>query len=230
MSRFNSVERNTIVEKSQECLWSDEGNVGLKYLIETRKLSENVIKKFKLGFLPANLNHKLAGRIIFPIEDSSDNLIAISSRLICEPKNELPVYWHEPYEKSFYLYGIKYAIKSMRELNYVVVVEGQFDVIQLSNHKIENVVALCSGTMSYIQSAILQRYCEKIVLLLDRDKNNSGQKNTQRIIESFSRMPISKKMTFMTLPEYVDPDEFVIKHGRITLVPMIEVALDRLNK
>ena len=72
--RFSVVERNDIVEKSQQCLWAEEGKAGLEYLVVNRSLSKDVIKQFGLGYIPPKVNHQLAGRIVIPIYDPSKNL------------------------------------------------------------------------------------------------------------------------------------------------------------
>ena len=99
--RFDSAERREIVEKSQQCLWSVEGKPAIDYLHEKRQLSDRVVRAFGLGYLPSDLKHQLAGRIVFPFYDASGNLVVVSSRLI-SGDSELPVYWHESYEKSFF--------------------------------------------------------------------------------------------------------------------------------
>ncbi len=113
--RFSVVERSIIVENSQKCLGTHEGKPGLDYLLNERGLSEDVIRLFSIGYIPSNVGHQLAGRVILPIYDPSRNLIAVSSRAV-EDSYELPVYWHESYEKSFYLYGIQSAKEKISRL------------------------------------------------------------------------------------------------------------------
>ena len=113
LKRFDSLERKKILEKSQECLWSKEGEPGLEYLTQKRNLSIEICKQFQLGFMPSFVPHMLNNRIIFPIIDSSNNLVSLSSRFIGDQSDtSLPVYWHEAYEKSFYLYGVNIAKKT----------------------------------------------------------------------------------------------------------------------
>ncbi|KKK58391.1 hypothetical protein LCGC14_3044890, partial [marine sediment metagenome] len=121
--------------------------------------------------------------------------------------------------------------------------EGQFDVLQLHNNGIHNVVALCGNKMSDVQTSVINRYCQEIVLLLDRDENLSGQRGAEKIAEvafefgdgwgekrgfpapwrqqkSFSTM--HRKVLPIILPENGDPDEFVRKHGVMELRKIIK--------
>ena len=50
MKKFDTLERCKILEKTQQCLWSQEGIPGLEYLTKQRKLSEELCKEFRLGF------------------------------------------------------------------------------------------------------------------------------------------------------------------------------------
>jgi DNA primase len=234
--RFSLVEREQIAEKAQKCLWNDPGEPGRKYLLEKRGLSEETLREFRLGFIPTYVQHQLAGRIILPLYDPSGNLIAIGSRAIGD-KTFLPVYWHESYQKPFYLYGISQAYPYIRKVKFVIVVEGQFDVLQLANHGIRNVVGLCGNKMSEVQISVIHRYCKEIVLLLDSDENLAGQRGADKILaesryeyddqlwdssrpefpvpwhQQQPHIVIHRDILSVTLPEKSDPDEFVRKHG-----------------
>jgi len=244
--RFSLVEREEIANKASHCLWSDSGKPGREYLLEKRGLSEETAKKFQLGYIPFFVKHQLRGRVIFPIFDPSRNLVAISSREIFKSeKNFLPVYWHESYQKTFYLYGIENTYKELRRAGFAIAIEGQIDVLQLYNHGIRNVVGLCGNKMSDVHISVINRYCQEIVLLLDRDENQSGQHGAEKIVsQAVFEQPLSldgEKMKFpvpwhqqktfstmhrkvisVTLPENSDPDEFVRNHGAKELRKLIK--------
>jgi DNA primase len=224
-SRFNSSDRQKLLEKSQQCLWIEEGKPGMDYLTETRKLSKDVIKLFGLGYIPDYVMHQLAGRIIFPLYDASSNLIVLTSRYIGTEQSSLPVYWHEQYEKSWYLYGCNIAKKSMREKGYILLVEGQCDVLQLHNHGITNVVGLCGTAMSTVQLATMLRYCDEIIVLLDTDENKAGQKAVGKILLAAH----GQKIDAVSLPMGMDPDDVVKKYGTEKLMTKIKEKLTKLR-
>ncbi len=246
--RFSSAHRQEIVEKSKQCLWTTEGKPGLLYLRDSRKITEKVIRSFDLGFIPQHKRHQLAGRIIFPIYDASRNLIAISSRATGSEESLLPVYWHEGYEKRFYLYAIGNAKEWMRKWKFVIICEGQFDVLQLHSRGMKNSVALCGTRLSDIQLSVIFRYCEEIVLVLDKDKNLAGQHAAERIIgdrqskrhslkvkDCFNEMPrecsvyYNNKFCAVSLPESGDPDEFVRNYGINSFCRIVKKELLRLR-
>lgn len=235
MKKFDTVERIKILEKTQQCLFTEEGKPGLDYLIEKRKLSEDLCKEFGLGFMPSNISHMLRNRIIFPIYDASDNLICLSSRSIDKTYDDLPVYWHETYEKSFYLYGLNIAKEHIRNHDYVIVVEGQFDVLQMHKHGFKNTVGIFSTNIGKIQLASIYRYTENIILLLDTDKNNSGKKGIDKAFENlFSlstyHIPQYKdNVTYIQFDENLDPDEFLMKYGRNPLEKIINKKILELK-
>lgn len=128
--RFSLVEREKIVNNAHQCLWTADGKPGFDYLVSQRKLSEDTIRKFRLGYIPLHVEHQLRGRIIFPLYDPSGNLIIVNSRRVVDDGIPLPVYWHESYEKSFYLYGIELSRSSIQKHGFAIVcLDGDQDTI-----------------------------------------------------------------------------------------------------
>jgi len=229
--RFDLFEREQLAQKSHECLWTDDGKPGLAYL-QNRKLSTDVIKTFKLGYVPRFVNHQLRGRIIIPLYDPSANLIALGSRSVFSNDDLLPVYWHESYEKNFYVYGIHLSKQFIRKYHFAIVCEGPFDFLQLYNHKVRNVVSLWGTNLSDVHISVIGRYCNEIVMLLDTDENRSGQKGAEKAVQaarvelsdadgygerfSYSRntvTPFIRRLYSVSFEENCDPDEYVRKHG-----------------
>jgi len=246
VSRFDILERKKIIEWSQFTLWNKEGEIGLNYLIQERKLKKETIKKFNLGFVPPDVNHQLANRIIFPIFDSSNHLIAICSRLIHNEKSDLPIYWHEEFNKSFYLYGMNLSKESIRNKKYTIITEGNFDVIKCHDEGLFNVVGLLGSTISDIQLSVILRYCENVIFIFDNDENLSGQKGsakTKKKIEQYSSVLNSNheyknasrlnllNSYFVSLPNCnTDPDSFIRKHGISSLKSLVRKGIDSIKE
>ncbi len=254
--RFSSDERKEIVAKAKQCLWTAEGEPGLSYVRDVRQISEDTIRTFSLGYIPLDVKHQLAGRIIFPIFDPSENLVCVTSRFIHEEDKEylelldgfnaidfrgiLPHYWHESYEKDFHLYGIHLSKHSMRRLGFAIVVEGQFDALQLHDHRLSNTVALCGTKLSDIQLSMIHRYCEEVVVILDADDNRAGQIAAKKVREKVAYPGVNKDRFFidqyatqietLLFSENLDPDEYIRKHGIEQLKNLIRHKVEELRK
>lgn len=234
-SKFSSVEREQIVTGATKTLWEPSGKIGLDYLTSTRKIKPETIKKFQIGYVPATIDHQLAGRIIMPVYDASYNLIALSTRRVVAGVNEyMPDYWHEQYEKSLYLYGLHLAINSARKLNYCILVEGQFDCLQLHNIGISNTVAVCGSKISEWQVSLILRYCSYMLVMFDIDKNETGQKSSQKYVDQFEQRKYRGTtyggkelhggycMVRVVLPCESDPDEYIKEKGSESIKSIIE--------
>lgn len=225
-----------------------DGLPGFRYLVEKRKLSKDVIKAYGLGYIPAHAPNQLAGRVIFPLYDPSGNLIVLVSRNV-NGNDYLPVYWHEHYKKSHFLYGLNVAKEAMRKWKFVVVVEGQVDVLQLNNHGVDNVIGLGCTKLSGVQLAVIHRYCDRIILLLDSDidkegKEGAGQVGTSKILETTHIRQKSRldsfgevesgfdpkyKIASVTLPLGKDPDIYILENGMGNLKKLIRQQLSKIR-
>ena len=225
---------------AQSYLWEDTSRIGLDYLLGTRKLSEKVLRDFRVGYLPEDLNHQLHGRIIMPLYDASDNLICITSRHPSPSDSDfLPHYWHETYEKSFYLYGINIAKYFMRKFGFATVVEGQIDAMQLHKNGLHNAVAACGTSLSLMQYASIFRYCSELIVILDNDPNQAGQKGADRFREMTLALSAEQKNSiwknrckigFVNIVGAKDPDEYIIKYGYQSLRSKIKDALSEIQE
>lgn len=175
----------------------------------------------------------LRGRIIVPINDCNGNLIAFAGRQF-KPFEEMTVqsFWdsfgnepakaqdrvskwrkgkwlNEPYQKSKHLFNLDKAKKSIRLSNLVYIVEGYFDALILSCYGIENVVATCGTALSEHHLALLYRYCDRVVLMLDGD--NAGILASEKMLEKIENNEMIGYR--LVLPENFDPDEFLLHFG-----------------
>ena len=207
---------------------------GLSYLRNSRNLDNNIIEKFSLGIFPQNIQvlfdvadpkklRKLnlisnasdsvfkTWDIIFPVRDSFGTPVALAGRLI-EKNDKLSKYMNTPYQKKNYLFGLDLAKEEILKKNRVYVVEGYFDVIKAHQHGIRNVVGVCSSFLTKRQLAVLGRYTENIVLMLDNDE--PGKRNTIKILSRFEDLPDTDLTSINPLySDTKDLDEFLDKYG-----------------
>jgi len=223
------------VISGKQSLRSEDGQEALSYLKNKRGFNDEAIDRFNLGYMPVwvknydGKRHELAGRIISPIYDPYNNLIALSSRDWRE-KAEVP-FWHEEFTKRFYVYGINITKKEILKQNEVIVVEGEFDTIYLYGSGIKNVVGLLGSNFHFPQIVILSRYCNNMYLVMDGDK--AGQTAIKKTME-LSKENVLKKYDIniipVYLPENTDPDDFVKKEGKNKFFDLLSESKNKIIK
>lgn len=179
-------------------------------------------------------------RVMFPICDIQGDVIAFGGRVIDEGS---PKYLNSQetdiFHKSEVLFGLDKAKASMASTGYVVVVEGYTDVIALSEAGIANTVATLGTALTPRHIRTLTRHAKnRIVYVFDGDE--AGQRAADRALSFIdeSMMPESGRMqtelTAVTLPDNLDPAEYVADKGTEALLdliskakPLIKYGIDR---
>jgi len=161
---------------------------------------------------------KFRHRIIFPITDKKNRIIAFGGRVLAA--EDMPKYLNsaetEIFKKNQTLYNIFNARKPIFEKKYAVVVEGYMDVISLVSSGIENVVAGLGTALGENHLRELFNITDKIVICLDGD--SAGLRAAKRVAEIALPIISSKKnISFTFLPNQMDPDDFVKSFGAAKL-------------
>lgn len=112
-------------------------------------------------------------RIVFPMSESSGRVVAFSGRIL-HPNDKSPKYVNTPetdlYKKSELLYGYDKAKTGIRNLNFSLIVEGQFDVVMCHQAGYANTVAVSGTALTNHHVKLLERLSDKVVLALDADR------------------------------------------------------------
>jgi DNA primase len=167
-----------------------------KYL-ESRGLTEETIKTFKLGYAPAFARgvpsilerflsqkgftanerrqagspERFANRLIFPLWDTLANPIGFTGRTL-DP-NDQPKYLNTPetplFKKSRVLYPLHRAKDGIKAAGRVVLVEGQMDVLLAHQLGTTEAVATSGTALTLEHLEILRRYTSRIVFAFDAD-------------------------------------------------------------
>ena len=174
-------------------------------------------------------------RIMIPIRDEFNSVIAFGARAIEAGQN--PKYLNSPdtvlYNKSRILYGINVAKDKMIQEDYVVIMEGYFDVISAQAAGLKNAVASCGTALTVDHVRLIAKYSKSRKIYLAFDTDAAGLKATQRstdvIKEAFAGLGNLKifdpAYSSLTDDKYTceirviapfdskDPDEYIREYG-----------------
>lgn len=129
-----------------------------------------------------NFYDRFRDRIMFPISNGAGRIIGYSARINPDGDESQAKYINTPeteiYNKSSVLYGIDKAKMSAKEKDWILLVEGNMDVIASWQAGIKNVVAVSGTALTPEQLNIIKRYTKNIKMFFDMDE--AGQKAASR--------------------------------------------------
>jgi len=176
-------------------------------------------------------------RIMFPIFDGSNNLIAFTARVnpAKEATEKMGKYINSPetpvYEKSRVLFGLSRAKTSLRREDQALIMEGQMDVITSHQHGFTNAVASSGTALTADQLKLIKRFTNNLALCFDMDE--AGQIAADRGIREALRQEMNVKV--VVLPEGKDPDESLrknpddLKNAVAEAKPVMEYYLQKIS-
>lgn len=208
----------------------------IEYVFKKRAINRETAAAFRLGYAPeggdllvkylvakgftrkelqdAGLTNRFGGdlfkgRMMVPLMDGAGEVIGFTGRIIRDdPK--APKYLNTPatllYDKSWHVFGLSQAKEAMRTHDYVVVVEGNLDVVSSWQAGVKQVVATAGTAMTLHHLKTMGRLTGNIRLSFDGDK--AGIAATERAIPIAEEAGVS--LTIVSLPDGAkDPDELI---------------------
>ena len=196
----------------------------LTNFLKSQGYNEQFIEKSGLAFKPENkpLVDRFRNRIMFPISDSNNNIVAFGGRSLNTAYGAKYINSSETkiFKKGSLLFNLKNAQKSKKN-DPLIVVEGYMDVISLANNSIKNAVAPLGTSMTKEQLQLIWRACEEPILLLDGD--NAGKLATSRAVDlALPLISYNQTLRIANLPTNYDPDDLLKQHGKDALKDIIE--------
>lgn len=166
-----------------------------------------------------------AGRLIVPIFNNTNNLVAFGGRVLgatdfAKYKNTEETLIFKKRNELFGVHTLKKA-KLTERFNCVIVVEGYMDVISLYQAGIHNVCASMGTALTIEQARLLKFYNNNVYLCYDGD--NAGQKATYKGIDVLRDAGLNVKV--ITLIEDLDPDDIIKKYGANKFRQLVEEAI-----
>lgn len=154
------------------------------------------------------------GRIMIPLLDAQGNPLGFTARLLDASDNG-PKYINTPqtvlYDKSRHVFGLHAAKEAIRTTGFVVIVEGNMDVISTHQAGYKNVVATAGTALTTHQVKQLQRLTTDIRLCFDQD--TAGIAAAERAIDVAQSVGV--QLSIISLPEGKDPDELIQKSQQL---------------
>ena len=153
---------------------------------------------------------RFRNRIVFPVFDIKGRVLGFGARVL---DSSLPKYINSPetpvYTKGRNLYGLNLAKESIRENDFVGVVEGYMDFILPHQEGVKSIVASQGTALTVEQVRLLKRYTNNVIVIYDAD--SAGELATLRSLDIFVEEEVDVKV--VSLPKGFDPDSFVRKNG-----------------
>lgn len=207
----------------------------LEYVLKKRAFTKATALEWRLGYSPntgsaltdflknkdftaaeiklAGLNNQrggdmFRGRLQIPLCDTSGRVIGFTARLLEDDPNA-PKYINTPatplYDKSRHVFGLHLAKEAIRKTKFVVLAEGNLDVIASHQAGVRQVVATAGTALTEPHLKALSRLTGDIRLCFDADK--AGINATERAIPVASKVGVS--LQIITIPSGKDPDELI---------------------
>jgi DNA primase len=173
---------------------------------------------------------RFKGRVLFSIRDTQGRPIAVGGRILPEAAATNPAkYINSPesplFSKSNMLYGLDLAREAITKSRVAIVMEGYTDCIVARQFGFENVLAVLGTALGDRHIRLLRRFADTIVLVLDGDE--AGRKRTSEILSLFVAEQVDLRI--VTLPDDLDPCDFLLAHGAEAFRTHLDAAVDGLE-
>ena len=160
----------------------------------------------------------MRGRIVFPIRDENNRLVAFAGRttqtITDENRSYTPKYVNSQtsdlYNKSRTLYGLHLAGEPIRTETFAFLTEGYKDTLAMVAAGFKNTVAQCGAAFTDDQAELLKRYTKRVAVLMDAD--DRGREIAAAAIAVLHRHGM--QTSELLLPPGEDPDSLFRRIGK----------------
>jgi DNA primase len=173
--------------------------------LAARGISRETAEAFGIGFFPGK--GSMAGRCVIPIADQGGEVVAYAGRSIdnTEPRYKFPAGFRKSRE-LFNLHRVKGELR-------VVVVEGFFDCLKVSQAGYP-CVALMGSAMSGIRENLIAEHFAEVILMLDGDE--AGRRAANEISDRLQNVVF--RVATVELGDGVQPDHLTADEIRTALI------------
>lgn len=205
------------------------GDALTKYLRGKKFSDKEIISAGLATDRYSRVSDMFRGRIMVPLCDGQGRVIGFTARLLADDDSG-PKYINTAqtvlYDKGRNVFGLHLAKDQIRTDGFVVVAEGNLDVIASHQAGIANVVASAGTAMTEMHLKELARFTDDVRLAFDQDK--AGLNAMERVIPLASKTNIN--LSIITIPDGKDPDELIKKDPKVwrEVINSYDYALDWL--
>lgn len=169
-------------------------------------------------------------RIVFPIRSADGRVVAFGGRKTLDSQAAKYVNTADTrfFAKSETLFGFNMARRNFAQLGYAVVVEGYMDVVALHQEGIGTAVAVMGAQAGPKAFDLLWGATKRIVFCLDGDA--AGKSGALRsVMAAANTMVDGCRIDIASLPDGLDPDEFILTRGKAAFERLVEDAVPLAN-
>ena len=167
-------------------------------------------------------------RLMFPITDKNGQVVGFGARALKE--GDEPKYLNSPdtplFNKSRILYGLFENQRDIRLKGEALVVEGYMDVVGLFEAGVSNAIAPMGTALTTEHCREIKSLTQKVVTVFDPDA--AGISAWHRSMPIFLETGLFAKD--VSLPDGLDPDEFVKKAGAEKFYELCDKAPQQITK
>jgi DNA primase len=175
---------------------------------------------------------RFKGRVLFPIFDSQGRAVGLGGRVLPQLATaDTAKYVNSPetplFSKSHLLYGLNIARDAIRKTGTVMVMEGYTDCIMAHQFGFANTVAVLGTALGASHIQLLRRFADRIRVILVLDGDEAGRRRAKEVLELFVAGNVDLRV--LTLPEAMDPAEFLLQKGSDAFGKSAADAVDALT-
>jgi DNA primase len=178
------------------------------------------------GQRPGEFRDRFRGRVIFPIFSLTGRIVAFGGRTVVDAE---PKYLNSPetpvYSKGKLLYGLNFTKDAVRQEGTAILVEGYTDFSSLYQAGVRNVVASLGTALTAWQVGQAMRFASRLVVNYDGD--NAGRTAAARAVPLGFEKGLN--VDVLVLPDGLDPDAFLKKHGRDKYLALLKKTVPGLD-
>lgn len=194
-----------------------------KFEAKNFNLSDSDLRKF--GLINSKGFDFHSGRLTFPVFNEKGDVVAFGSRTILKNSLNSPKYLNSPetpfFSKSREFFSSVKAFDVIKEVNFVIVVEGYFDVLALNVCGFENTLAPMGTALSMDHIKRISKATKNIILFFDSDE--AGKKSTLNVIPRLEDSDFN--IAVVVLKDFKDASEILEKRNQEHLKKYIENAI-----